>query len=84
MNTTYASMESWLFRQFFIRDVLKRKKRKSRCVAKPVNKLKNNRMTQAEKIYERFVNYEWNEVSNSLKESILKAIEYALKEEEKI
>ena len=41
-------------------------------------------MTEAEKIYERFVNYEWNEVSNSLKESILKAIEYALKEEEKI
>jgi hypothetical protein len=37
-------------------------------------------MTEAEKIYERFVNYEWNEVSESLKESILKAINEALKQ----
>ena len=37
-------------------------------------------MTEAEKIYERFVNYEWNEVSDSLKESILKAINEALKQ----
>ena len=37
-------------------------------------------MTEAEKIYERFVKNEWNEVSTSLKESILKAIEQALKE----
>ena len=36
--------------------------------------------TQAENIYDRFVNYERNEVSKSLKESILKAIEQALKE----
>ena len=37
-------------------------------------------MTELEKIYERFVNYEWNEVSDSLKESILKAINEALKQ----
>ena len=37
-------------------------------------------MTKAEKIYERFVSYEWNEVSDSLKESILKAINEALKQ----
>tara|TARA_R110001599_G_scaffold104793_1_gene265674 strand:+ start:331 stop:516 length:186 start_codon:yes stop_codon:yes gene_type:complete len=35
-------------------------------------------MTKAEKIYERFVNYEWSEVSDSLKESTLKAINEAL------
>ena len=35
---------------------------------------------EAEKIYERFVNYEWNEVSDSLKESILKSINEALKQ----
>ena len=37
-------------------------------------------MTEAEKIYERFVNYEWNDVSDGLKESILKAINEALKQ----
>ena len=38
-------------------------------------------MKEAENIYHRFVNYEWNKVSTSLKESILKAIEQALKKE---
>jgi hypothetical protein len=36
-------------------------------------------MTEAEKIYHQFVNYEWNEVSPQLKKSILDAIEHALK-----
>ena len=40
-------------------------------------------MTEAEKIYHRFVNYEWNEVSDSLKESILKAINEAKKKGKK-
>lgn len=37
-------------------------------------------MTQEEEIYHRFVNYEWNKVSDNLKESILKAISEALKQ----
>jgi hypothetical protein len=45
-----------------------------------VSKERNIKMTEAEKIYERFVNYEWNEVSDSLKESILKSINEALKQ----
>jgi hypothetical protein len=36
------------------------------------------KMTEAELIYERFVNYEWNSVSESLKDSIIKAINEAL------
>lgn len=36
------------------------------------------KMTKAEEIYERFVNYEWNSVSESLKDSIIKAINEAL------
>jgi hypothetical protein len=35
-------------------------------------------MTEAEVIYERFVNYEWNSVSEALKQSIIKAINEAL------
>lgn len=33
---------------------------------------------KAEEIYHRFVNYEWNDVSEGLKKSILEAIETAL------
>jgi len=40
-------------------------------------------MTEAEKIYHRFVNYEWNKVSNSLKGSILEAINEALRQNKK-
>jgi hypothetical protein len=36
------------------------------------------KMTKAEEIYERNVNYEWNGVSMALKHSIIKAINEAL------
>lgn len=39
---------------------------------------------KAEEIYHRFVNYEWNDVGEGLKESILEAIETALKEGQKL
>ena len=35
-------------------------------------------MTQAEEIYERFVQYEWREVDEQLKKSIIEAINQAL------
>ena len=35
-------------------------------------------MTQSEEIYERFVQYEWREVDEQLKKSIIEAINYAL------
>ena len=35
-------------------------------------------MTEAEMIYHRHVHYEWNDVSKSLKNSIIHAIEVAL------
>jgi hypothetical protein len=35
-------------------------------------------MTQAEEIYHRFVQYEWNEISDSMKKSIIDAINEAL------
>ena len=40
-------------------------------------------MTKAEKIYERFIYYEWDKVSDSLKENILRAINEALILDEK-
>ena len=39
---------------------------------------------KAEEIYHRFVNYEWNDVGEGLKKSILEAIETALKEGQKL
>jgi hypothetical protein len=46
---------------------------------------KLNKMKQkAEEIYHRFVNYEWNDVGEGLKKSILEAIETALKEGQKL
>ena len=39
---------------------------------------------KAEEIYHRFVNYEWNDVSEGLKKSILEAIETALTEGQKL
>ena len=39
---------------------------------------------KAEEIYHRFVNYEWNDVGEGLKISILEAIETALKEGQKL
>ena len=39
---------------------------------------------KAEEIYHRFVNYEWNDVGEGLKNSILEAIETALKEGQKL
>ena len=36
-------------------------------------------MTQAEEIYHRFIRYEWNEISEGMKKSILEAINEALK-----
>lgn len=46
---------------------------------------KLNKMKQkAEEIYHRFVNYEWNNVSEGLKKSILEAIETALTEGQKL
>lgn len=39
---------------------------------------------KAEEIYHRFVNYEWNDVGEGLKKSILDAIETALKEGQKL
>jgi hypothetical protein len=41
-------------------------------------------MTKAEEIYHRFVNYEWNEIGEGMKVSIIKAIEQALKEGQKL
>ena len=41
-------------------------------------------MTKAEEIYHRFVNYEWNEIGEGMKVSIIKAIEEALKEGQKL
>lgn len=35
-------------------------------------------MTKAEKIYHRFVQYEWNEIGEGMKKSILDAINEAL------
>jgi len=39
---------------------------------------------KAEEIYHRFVNYEWNDVGDGLRKSILDAIETALKEGQKL
>lgn len=39
---------------------------------------------KAEEIYHRFVNYEWNDVGEGLKKSILEAIETALTEGQKL
>ena len=41
-------------------------------------------MTKAEEIYHRFVNYEWNEIGEGMKVSIIKAIDEALKEGQKL
>jgi formiminotetrahydrofolate cyclodeaminase len=41
-------------------------------------------MTKAEEIYHRFVNYEWNEIGEGMQKSIIKAIEEALKEGQKL
>ena len=41
-------------------------------------------MTKAEEIYHKFVNYECNEVGNGLKDSIIKAIDEALKNGQKL
>jgi hypothetical protein len=41
-------------------------------------------MTKAEEIYHRFVNYEWNEIGEGMKVSIMKAIDEALKEGQKL
>jgi predicted solute-binding protein len=35
-------------------------------------------MKESKEIYHRFVQYEWNETSDSMKKSIIDAIEYAL------
>lgn len=37
-------------------------------------------MTKAEEIYHRFVQYEWNEIGESMKKSILDAINEALRQ----
>jgi len=39
---------------------------------------------KSEEIYHRFVNYEWNDVGDALKKSIIEAIETALKEGQKL
>lgn len=39
---------------------------------------KTNNMTKAEEIYHRFVQYEWNEIGEGMKQSILEAINEAL------
>ncbi len=39
---------------------------------------------KAEGIYHRFVNYEWNDIGEGLKKSILEAIETAIKEGQKL
>jgi len=41
-------------------------------------------MTKAEEIYHRFVNYEWNEIGEGMRVSIIKAIDEALKEGQKL
>jgi hypothetical protein len=41
-------------------------------------------MKKAEEIYHRFVNYEWNEIGEAMKVSIIKAIDEALKEGQKL
>lgn len=41
-------------------------------------------MTKAEEIYHRFVNYEWNEIGEGMKVSIIQAIDEALKEGQKL
>jgi hypothetical protein len=41
-------------------------------------------MTKAEEMYHRFVNYEWNEIGEGMKVSIIKAIDEALKEGRKL
>ena len=41
-------------------------------------------MTKSEEIYHRFVNYEWNEIGEGMKVSIIKAIDEALKEGQKL
>ena len=41
-------------------------------------------MTKAEEIYHRFVNYEWNEMGEGMKTSIIKAIDEALREGRKL
>lgn len=42
------------------------------------DKLNRNYMTKAEEIYHRFVQYEWNEIGEGMKKSILDAINEAL------
>jgi hypothetical protein len=37
-------------------------------------------MTKAEEIYHRFVQYEWNEISDSMKKSIIDALNEALRQ----
>jgi hypothetical protein len=39
-----------------------------------------NEMTKAEEIYHRFVQYEWNEIGEGMKKSILDAINEALRQ----
>jgi hypothetical protein len=38
-------------------------------------------MTKAEEIYHRFVQYEWNEIGDGMKKSILDAINEALRQQ---
>jgi hypothetical protein len=42
--------------------------------------LNRNEMTKAEEIYHRFVQYEWNEIGEGMKKSILDAINEALRQ----
>lgn len=42
--------------------------------------LNKNDMTKAEEIYHRFVQYEWNEIGEGMKKSILDAINEALRQ----
>lgn len=44
------------------------------------DKLNRNYMTKAEEIYHRFVQYEWNEIGEGMKKSILDAINEALRQ----
>jgi hypothetical protein len=41
-------------------------------------------MTKAEEIYHRFVQYEWNEIGEGMKKSILDAINEALRQRKNI